>query len=79
MQFKERPIPNFYHLAGKSAHVDGILKDGNTVELEQGLQIKAIATAGHSAGHLLILADCQQICNVERFKKRHHRVTRFHP
>ena len=55
LQFKERPIPNFYHLAGKSAHVDGILKDGNTVELEQGLQIKAIATAGHSAGHLSYL------------------------
>ena len=49
LQFRERPIPNFYHLAGKSAHVDIILKDGDTAQLEQDLQMRAIRTAGHSA------------------------------
>ncbi len=57
LQFSERPIPNFYNLAGKSSRVDVILKDGDAIDLERDLKIKAIGTAGHSAGHLSYLAD----------------------
>lgn len=49
LQFKERPIPNFYALAGKSARVDVIVRDGDTITLEEGLQTEIIRTAGHSA------------------------------
>ena len=49
LQFKERPIPNFYALAEKSARVDVIVRDGDTITLEEGLQTEIIRTAGHSA------------------------------
>lgn len=48
LQFRQRPIPNFYTLAGKSARVDIIVKDGDTAEID-GIKIKAIGTAGHSS------------------------------
>ncbi|MGN0462267.1 MAG: MBL fold metallo-hydrolase [Ruminococcus sp.] len=48
LQYKERPIPNFYNLAGKSAIVDTVVKDGDKIELEDGLRIEAISTVGHS-------------------------------
>lgn len=48
LQFRERPIPNFYKLAGKSSRVDVILRDGDIIEPESDLRIKAIRTAGHS-------------------------------
>jgi glyoxylase-like metal-dependent hydrolase (beta-lactamase superfamily II) len=48
LQFSERPIPNFYSLAGKSARVDHSLKDGDIITLEPGLSIHAYRTAGHS-------------------------------
>lgn len=48
LQYKERPIPNFYILAGKSSIVDFVVKDGDKIELENGLWIEAISTAGHS-------------------------------
>ena len=49
LQFRERPIPNFYALAGESTPVDVTVKDGDAFELEQGLIIRAVRTAGHSA------------------------------
>lgn len=49
LQFKERPIPNFYALAGKSARVDIIVRDGDTITLEERLTLEIIRTAGHSA------------------------------
>ncbi|MBO4311635.1 MAG: MBL fold metallo-hydrolase [Desulfovibrionaceae bacterium] len=64
LQFRERPIPNFYKLAGKSVHVDCIVNDEETAEPEPGLTIKAIRTAGHSvdgmsyqAGKTLFIGD----------------------
>lgn len=33
----ERPIPNFYKLAGKSAKVDVTVRDGDTIFLEDGM------------------------------------------
>lgn len=49
LQFTERPIPNFYNLAGRSTKVDHVVKDGDTVVLEPGLEISVFRTAGHSA------------------------------
>lgn len=48
LQFKKRPIPNFYNLAGQSSKVDYEIKDGEEIELEKNLVMKVIRTAGHS-------------------------------
>jgi len=48
LQFEQRPIPNFYSLAGKSSHVDVIVKSGDIIELEKDIKIEVIGTAGHS-------------------------------
>ena len=52
LQFSERPIPNFYILAGRSTKVDHVLHDGDEVLLEEGLSIRVYRTAGHSAGEM---------------------------
>ena len=57
IQFKERPIPNFYKLAGKSSKVDVIVKDGDVVSLENDLEIKVLGTAGHSQDGVSYLVD----------------------
>lgn len=48
LQYKERPIPNFFNLAGKSVMVDFEIKGGDKIELEDGLCVEVIRTAGHS-------------------------------
>ena len=55
LQFKERPIPNFYKLAGKSSRVDVEVKDGDVIELEAGLTVSVIRTAGHSCDEVSYL------------------------
>ncbi|MDO5147570.1 MAG: MBL fold metallo-hydrolase [Eubacteriales bacterium] len=55
LQFKERPIPNFYNLAGKSSSVDVVVEDGDLISLEDGVDIKIISTPGHSADSLSYL------------------------
>ncbi len=52
LQFRERPIPNFYGLAGRSCPVDACLRDGEAVRLEAGLEIRAAGTPGHSQDHM---------------------------
>ncbi len=52
LQFKERPIPNFYGLAGKSSKVNQIVKDGDRIKLEENLEIQVIGTPGHSVDGL---------------------------
>lgn len=47
-QFRERPIPNFYKLAGKSVAVDEYLTDGDSLELEPGITLNVMNTEGHS-------------------------------
>lgn len=54
-QFKERPIPNFYTLFSKAIKVDQPLYDGDIIELEEGMSIKAISTPGHSHGSMSYL------------------------
>ena len=57
LQFSERPIPNFYLLAGRSTKVDHVLKDGDEVLLEEGLSMHAYRTAGHSADEMSYRLD----------------------
>lgn len=52
IQFKERPIPNFYKLLNKSTKVDKVIKDNDIIVLEDGISIKIIETKGHSHGSL---------------------------
>lgn len=54
-QYRERPIPNFYKLAGKSSHVDIVVQDGDKLELEEGLSIRVLGTPGHSADEMSYL------------------------
>ncbi|MGN1014759.1 MAG: MBL fold metallo-hydrolase [Butyricicoccus sp.] len=65
LQFQERPIPNFYKLAGRSVPVDEIVRDGDTICLEGSEQLCVIGTPGHSMddvsyrlGQALFLGDC---------------------
>ena len=63
-QYRARPIPNFYGLAGRSVPVDVAVRGGDTIPLEEGVTIEVIATPGHSAdgvsyrlGDVLFLGD----------------------
>ena len=51
LQFKERPIPNFYTLVKESVKVDTIVEEGNILLPEEGITMKIINTSGHSLGH----------------------------
>lgn len=52
IQFKERPIPNFYGLVNQSAQVDIAINDGDILKLESGITIKVLETNGHSQGSM---------------------------
>ena len=49
LQYAQRPIPNFYRLAGKSTQVDQIVKNGDRIRLYDDMEIEVIGTPGHSA------------------------------
>ena len=49
LQFAERPIPNFYKLAGKSTRVDHVVKNGDKIDVSDDIHIDVIGTPGHSA------------------------------
>ena len=57
LQFQERPIPNFYQLAGKSSKVDVVVKDGDVIEPEAGVKVSVIRTAGHSCDEVSYLVE----------------------
>ncbi len=48
VQFKERPIPNFYTLVNASVNINQTVKESDTIHLESGLSIDVLETAGHS-------------------------------
>ena len=52
IQFRERPIPNYYSLLSESVEVDVPLRDGDIVTLEDGIKIRALLTPGHSIGSM---------------------------
>lgn len=49
LQYRKRPIPNFYNIAGKSAKVDVIVRDGDTIKLDDEISVNVIGTPGHSS------------------------------
>ncbi len=49
LQFEQRPIPNFYNLAGQSTLVDRVVKDGDRIQVTEDIHIEVIGTPGHSA------------------------------
>lgn len=51
-QFRERPIPNFFQLFSESAKIDHPLLDGDIIELEDGIRLRALSTQGHSHGSM---------------------------
>lgn len=58
-QYQQRPIPNFYRLAGKSVAVDGEVQDGDRMLLEENLELQVLATAGHAIDDVSYrLGDC---------------------
>lgn len=55
MQYSKRPIPNFYTLLSESVKVDVPLLDGDSIPLEEGINICALSTPGHSHGSMSFL------------------------
>lgn len=55
MQYSKRPIPNFYTLLSESVKVDVPLQDGDSIPLEEGINICALLTPGHSHGSMSFL------------------------
>lgn len=51
-QFRERPIPNFYKLAGESAAVDFVVKEGDEIPFCDDILVQAVATPGHSVDEI---------------------------
>lgn len=48
LQFKERPIPNFYGLVEGPVIIDRFLKHGDVIALEPGITLEVINSSGHS-------------------------------
>lgn len=64
LQFRERPIPNFYSLAGKSTFVDYVVKNGDKIKLSDDIYLEVIGTPGHSVdevsyrvGNIVFIGD----------------------
>jgi glyoxylase-like metal-dependent hydrolase (beta-lactamase superfamily II) len=54
LQYKERPVPNFYKLVEGSVNIDILLEDGNIIDLGDNAQIRIIHTPGHSKGSITL-------------------------
>ena len=55
LQERERPVPGFKAMVEGSVKVDRTLKDGDVLDLEDGLRLKVLHTPGHSPGSISIL------------------------
>lgn len=61
LQYKERPIPNFYDLIEGSVTVDRTIQQGDLICLEPGIELEVIQSAGHSAASLSFYYRGEQI------------------
>ncbi|WP_138264238.1 MBL fold metallo-hydrolase [[Clostridium] hylemonae] len=61
LQFKERPIPNFYALAGESVSVDEAAWQGHIISPETDVTLRAVETPGHSAGSVSYVFEEEQV------------------
>jgi hydroxyacylglutathione hydrolase len=57
VQYRERPILNFHSLVEGSMKVDQELKDGDTLDLGEGLFLKVIHSPGHSKGSISLVLE----------------------
>lgn len=48
LQYKKRPIPNFYTLVNQSVIIDSLITDNSIILLEEGITLQTIHTPGHS-------------------------------
>ena len=55
LQAKQRPIANFHSLVGGPVEVDLVLRDGDTLDLGDGLTLEVVHTPGHSKGSISLL------------------------
>ena len=55
LQCAQRPVPGFKNLVEGSVKVDGILKDGDIVNLNENLSLRVFHTPGHSNGSVSYL------------------------
>ena len=60
-QYLERPIPNFFELLSEPVKVSRPLKDGEKITLEEGIEIEAFYTKGHSHGSMSYLLNGEVI------------------
>lgn len=61
LQFKERPVPNFFFLVEGSVQVDHVLEDMDVVELGSEINLKVIHTPGHSKGSISIHIPSERV------------------
>lgn len=61
VQFKERPIPNFYSLVNESVNVERVVNDNDEIVLEDGITIQVLDTAGHSKGEVSYIYKEQDV------------------
>jgi len=52
LQSRERPVPGFHSLVEGSVKVDRVLKEGDILDLDDGLGLAVIHTPGHSEGSI---------------------------
>lgn len=57
LQYRERPILNLYSLVEGPLKVDQDLKDGDTLDLGDGLSLKVVHTPGHSKGSVALVLE----------------------
>jgi hydroxyacylglutathione hydrolase len=60
-QAQERPVPGFAGLVGGSIQVDGLLQDGDLLEVEEVIQCKVLHTPGHSAGSISLFFEDEKV------------------
>ncbi len=61
LQAKERPVPGFHTLVRGSVKVDRTIKDGDVIEMGQGVRLEVIETPGHSNGSISLLLRDQGV------------------
>ena len=57
LQYRQRPILNLYSLVEGSLKVDQDLRDGDTLDLGEGLLLRVIHTPGHSKGSICLVLE----------------------
>jgi len=60
-QKTERPVPGFDTLVEGPVHVDGLLDDGQTLDIDTAIPCRVIATPGHSSGSVSLFFNRERV------------------